>query len=155
MTGVFLTRRLGLFAEQPVHIRQDIIWSWSQNPLPIMRLLFKSLTLLVKQTWAKSSHLLHQMLTFPRVPVHGKMAKSFEFAFIDIPPGQSAEIIETDIVIVGSGCGAGVMAKNLAEAGNRVIVADRSYHWPAEHFPMVETEGWVHMFHNGGFLLCE
>ncbi|KAF2665538.1 long-chain fatty alcohol dehydrogenase [Microthyrium microscopicum] len=155
ITGVFLTRRLGLFADQPVHIREEIVQSWSQSPLPIIRLLFKSLGLLVKQTWAKSSAPLHKMISFPRVPVHGTPAKGFEFSFIELPPGSQPEIIETDVVVVGSGCGGGVVAKNLAEAGHKVLVVDKAYHFSAEHFPMVESEGWVHLFHNGGFLFSK
>ena len=111
--------------------------------------------MLVKQTWAKSSDVLHQMLPFPRVPVHGTPVRGFDFQFIEIPPGPEAEIIETDVVVVGSGCGGGVVAKNLAEAGYNVIVADKAYHWPSEHLPMVESEGWGQMFHNGGFLFCK
>jgi hypothetical protein len=47
------------------------------------------------------------------------------------------------------------VAKNLAAAGHRVLVVDKAYHWPAEHYPMAESEGWVHLFHNGGFLFCK
>ena len=89
------------------------------------------------------------------MPVHGTPAKSYDFQFLQIPPGDKPEIIETDVVVVGSGCGGGVVAKNLAEAGYRVLVVDKSYYWPSEHLPMKEQEGWVHMFHNGGFLFCE
>jgi FAD binding domain len=113
------------------------------------------LTLLVKQTWAKSSYILHQVLEFPRVPVHGAPAKGYDFSFLQIPPGDKPEVIETDVVIVGSGCGGGVVAKNLAEAGYKVIVVDKSYHWSSDHFPMKEQDGWVHLFHNGGFLFCK
>ena len=41
-------------------------------------------------------------------------------------------------------------AKNLAEAGHRVIVTDKSYHWGPEHLPMRETEAAFHLFANGG-----
>jgi hypothetical protein len=89
------------------------------------------------------------------VPVHGTPAKSFDFSFLQIPPGNEPEVIETDVVIVGSGCGGGVVAKNLAEAGYKVLIVDKSYHWPSDHYPMTEQEGWVHLFHNGGFLFCK
>jgi len=122
-----------------------------------MRLLYKSLTLLVKNNWAKSSYILHQVLAFPRVPVHGTPAQGFDFSFLQIPPGDDKipEMIETDVVIVGSGCGGGVVAKELSSQGYKVIVVDKSLHWPAEHLPMREEDGWNHMFHNGGFLFSE
>jgi choline dehydrogenase-like flavoprotein len=118
-------------------------------------MLFKSLGLLVKQTWAKSSTTFHKVLAYPRTPVHQAPGKSFEYSFIQIPPGSEPETIETDVVIVGSGCGAGVVAKNLSEAGYKVIIVDKAYHWPAEHLPMTETEGWGHMFYNGGFMFSD
>jgi 2-polyprenyl-3-methyl-5-hydroxy-6-metoxy-1,4-benzoquinol methylase len=143
-----------VFADEPVESREEIIRSWANARIPIIRLLFKSLTLLVKQTWAKSSMLLHDVISVPRIPLHGEPIQGFDFKFIEIPPGGQPEVIETDVVVVGSGCGGGVVAKNLSEAGYNVIVVDKGYHWPADHFPMVETEGWVHLFHNGGFLFC-
>lgn len=154
ITGAFLTRSLTLFADLPIRDRSDIIWSWSQSPLPIIRLLYKSLTLMVKQVYAKTSLVLHKVLSFPRVPVHGTPMKSFDFSFIEIPPGPKPEVIEIDVVIVGSGCGGGVVAKKMAEAGYSVIVVDKSYHWPAEHLPMTQAEGFPHLFLNGGFLFC-
>lgn len=54
------------------------------------------------------------------------------------------------MVIVGSGCGGGVCAKNLAEAGHRVMVVEKAYHWPTEHLPMTERDAGIHLFANGG-----
>ena len=45
-------------------------------------------------------------------------------------------MIYTDVVIVGSGCGGGVSAKNLAEAGHKVIVVEKAYHYSPQHLPM-------------------
>lgn len=82
--------------------------------------------------------------------MHGKPGKGFEYSFIQFPPGPAPEVIETDIVVVGSGCGAGPTAKNLAEAGNRVIVVEKAYHFPSEHLPMKEADAPIHLFMNGG-----
>jgi NADPH-dependent 2,4-dienoyl-CoA reductase/sulfur reductase-like enzyme len=120
----------------------------------MLRLLFKSLTLLIKQNWAKTSTTLHRVLAYPRTPVHGKPEKSFGYSFLQIPPGSEPEVIETDVIVVGSGCGGGVVAKNVAEAGHRILVADKGYHWPSEHLPMTEDQGWSQLFYNGGFITC-
>ncbi len=82
--------------------------------------------------------------------MHGKPGKGFDYSFIQFPPGAEPEILETDVVIVGSGCGGGVCAKNLAEAGHRVIVVEKAYHWPPEHLPMMERDAGIHLFANGG-----
>ncbi|KAI7520309.1 hypothetical protein KC319_g22126, partial [Hortaea werneckii] len=68
-----------------------------------------------------------------------------------IPPSdqKEPEVIEADVVVVGSGCGGAVAAKVLAEAGMRVLVVDKSYYWPPEHLPMSEEEGAQHLFAQG------
>ena len=53
-------------------------------------------------------------------------------------------------MIVGSGCGGAVCAKNLAEAGLNVLVVEKAYHYPPEHLPMREIDGGFHLFQNGG-----
>jgi choline dehydrogenase-like flavoprotein len=81
-----------------------------------------------------------------------KPGKGWDYEFIQFPPSSTPEVIETDVVIVGSGCGGGVCAKNLAEAGNRVLVVEKAYHWTPEHFPMSEADGWNHLFMSGAFV---
>lgn len=90
------------------------------------------------------------MLGFPRVPVHGKPADGFEYQFLQFPPGEQPETLETDVVIIGSGCGGAVAAKNLAEAGHRVLVVEKSYHYPSKYFPMTQSNGMIHLFESGG-----
>lgn len=82
--------------------------------------------------------------------------KGYDYEFLQIPPGaDKPEIIETDVLIVGSGCGGGVCAKNLAEAGHRVLVVEKAYHWTPDHFPMDEAAGWNHLFMNGAFVTSD
>lgn len=100
--------------------------------------------------WVKTSPTIGPVLGFPRIPVHGKPGKGFDYGFIQFPPGPEPEILETDVVIVGSGCGGGVCAKNLAEAGYRVVVVEKAYHWSTQYLPMTERDSGTHLFMNGG-----
>ncbi|KAL9116853.1 MAG: hypothetical protein Q9187_006616 [Circinaria calcarea] len=138
------------FHLQPVNARQQILQNWTQSYLPPLRQIVKALSFLFKSVWIKQSPTLGRVLGFPRAPVHGKPGKGFDYGFIEFPPGSEPAVIETDVVIVGSGCGAGVCAKNLAEDGHRVIVVERAYHYPPEHLPMSESDAGVHLFQNGG-----
>ena len=141
-----------MFHEQPINIRQQILQSWSRSYLPPLRaasLAFQSLT---ASTWIRTSPKINQLLGFPRTPVHGKPGKGYEYSFIQFPPSAEPEVLETDVVIVGSGCGGGVCAKNLAEAGQRVIVCEKAYHWGPEHLPMTQQDANIHLFQNGGVI---
>ena len=100
--------------------------------------------------WIKTSPTIGPILGFPRAPVHGKPGKGYEYSFLQLPPNPEPQLLETDVVVVGSGCGGAVCAKNLAETGYRVIVLDKSYHWGPEHLPMTERDSGIHLFANGG-----
>lgn len=136
---------------QPLAVRHQILQNWTQSYLPAFRTIAKSLTGLFKIIWLKQSSMIRPLLSVPRAPIHGKPGKGFEYTFLQFPLHSEPEIIETDVVIIGSGCGAGVCAKNIAEAGHRVIVVDKAYHFSPEHMPMTEADAGVHLFTNGGF----
>lgn len=147
-----LTGYMTPISNQPAHIREAIIQSWASARLGPLRQLARSLTILAKQSWVKTSVPLRRVIGVPRIPVGMRPGKGYNYEFIQIPPGDKPEEIETDVVIVGSGCGAGVCAKNLAEAGHRVLVAEKAYSWTPDHFPMSEENGWNHLFMHGAFI---
>jgi len=124
--------------------------NWAESYLAPLRQTYKALSFLLKQVWLKTSPTIGSVLGFPRIPVHGKPGKGFDYQFVQFPPGSEPEVIETDVVIVGSCCGGGVCAKNLAEAGHRVVVVEKAYHFPSEHLPMSEADAGIHLFMNGG-----
>lgn len=138
------------FHLQPVNIRHQILRNWAKSYLHPLRQSAKALEQLCTSIWIKTSPTIGPILGFPRAPVHGKPGKGFEYSFLQLPPNPEPQLLETDVVIVGSGCGGAVCAKNLAETGYRVIVLDKSYHWGPEHLPMTERDSGIHLFANGG-----
>ena len=153
--NLLLTGSITPFHLQPINVRQQILLNWSNSYLPPLRAVFKSFTFLFKQVWLKTSPTFAKMVGFPRVPVHGTQGQGFNYNFIQFPPGDETETIETDVLIIGSGCGGAVCAKNLAEAGHRVLVVEKAFHFPPEHLPMTQVEGSIHLFENGGAELSD
>lgn len=147
-----LTGYLTPISEQPVFIRESIIQGWQKARLAPLRTLHRSMTILSKQTWIQISPQLRRVIGVPRVPTEMRPGKGFDYNFLQFPPGDRPEVIETDVVIVGSGCGGGVCAKNLTEAGHRVMVVEKAYHWTPDHYPMSEANGWNHLFMSGAFI---
>ncbi|KAJ6148783.1 hypothetical protein N7497_010765 [Penicillium chrysogenum] len=136
--------------DQPVEFREKVVRGWDTSRLPPLRAIYRGLTAIVKKCWIITSPTIGPVLGFPRLPAHGKRVDGFQYEFLQFPPGDQPETIETDVVIVGSGCGGSVTAKNLAEAGYRVLVVEKSYSYPSNTFPMGPNEGFVNMFENGG-----
>lgn len=141
--------------KQPLKVREQMFTAWGSSRLPPIRLIHRSLLAMFKKTWMISSPTLPIAVGIPRVPVHGKPADGFEYEFLQFPPSNHPEIIETDVVIIGSGCGGAVTAKNLAEAGHRVLVVEKSYHYPSKYFPMETSKGLVNMFEGAGSALTD
>jgi len=108
------------------------------------------LTFAAKNLWLKSSPNFYRVTGFPKVPDHYKPGEHYKYKFEQFSASLNPEVIETDVVIVGSGCGGGVCAKNLAEGGHKVLVVDKGYYFTPSQLPMSEAAGGIHLFYNGG-----
>jgi len=141
--------------QQPIAFREKIFRGWETSQLPPLRAVYRGLTAIVKKSWVMSSPSINDVLGFPRVPVLAKPVDSFPFEFLQFPPSDEPETIETDVVVVGSGCGGAVTAKNLAEAGLRVLVVEKSYSYTSKSFPMTANDGYISMFENAGAIVSD
>lgn len=142
-------------SSQPLHIRTAIIKGWSMSYLPPLRALFRSLSSLTIAIWVNLSPTLPKMIGFPSVPKHVERNPGFEFTFKQFPPSSKPAEITTDIVIIGSGCGAGVCASRLSTSGQKVLVCEKSYHFPSSHFPMSADSAGVQLMENGFAVLSD
>ena len=152
---LLLTGSMIPFHLQSPSSRQQIIIGWSKSYLPTTRALSRSFCLLAKRTWVALSPTLPEVVGFPAVPKHGKRGEDFPYEFVEFSSPDSSSTIETDVVIVGSGCGAGVCAKNLSEAGYSVLVVEKGHYFPSTHYPMQRGEGGLHLMENGGSVVSD
>lgn len=138
------------FHEQPLQIRESILEGWRVAYLPPLNAVYKIMTTIGKSVWLKSSPTYARIAGVPSVPAQYEPGPDFPFEFIQFGAGSEPAVFETDVVIVGSGCGGAVCAKNLAESGQRVLVLEKAYYYPPSQLPMKEDVGWLHLFENGG-----
>ncbi|KAK2604864.1 hypothetical protein N8I77_007759 [Diaporthe amygdali] len=135
------------FHQQPAHVRESIVQGWHNSWFPRMRNVARSLVRLSQVSWLMSSPTFREVTGYPDIPVNWKPGLDFGYKFLQFPGPTSKSqsehesvsepaTIETDIVIVGSGCGGAVSAKLLAEAGHRVIVVEKGYNFPTSMLPL-------------------
>ncbi|KAI9740775.1 MAG: hypothetical protein M1818_004740 [Claussenomyces sp. TS43310] len=141
--------------QQPISVRTAILDGWRQSYIPALRRCFKLMTAVGKQIYLKTSATFSGISGFPRAPSHYKPGHTFKYEFLQFPAAPHPEILEVDVVVVGSGCGGAVAAKNISEAGHQVLVVDKSYYYPPSHLPMSELQGGIHLFENGGVVTSD
>lgn len=140
---------------QDLATRTAIVHQWFNARLPPLRAIFRSINALARQTWANTSPNLHPILGFPEVPKHIERNPSYDFKFHDFTSPSLPTTLATDVVIIGSGCGAGVTAAHLSRAGLKCLVLEKSYHFPSTHFPMDAGSAGEHLMENGGMIMSD
>ncbi|MGB1285477.1 MAG: GMC family oxidoreductase N-terminal domain-containing protein [Aggregatilineales bacterium] len=132
--------------------REDLLSKWANSPIPLQRKAYKSV---------KS---LSVFLAYTNNP--DKKKQPF-WSDVDYPgpPGGSDDAhriqpfvirdnrtLYTDVLIIGSGAGGGVVAGELSAAGYDVIVAEKGGHHEARDFDGNELRATSHLFEHQGAL---
>ncbi|KAK5446563.1 hypothetical protein LTS15_009495 [Exophiala xenobiotica] len=145
----------------PIHThdlatRTHIVHNWASARFPLLRGIYRSMNGLARMAWIATSPTLLRMLDFPRIPKHIERNDSYAFTFHDFTSSSTPTVtLSTDVVIIGSGCGAGVVASHLARAGLKCLVLEKSYHFPSTHFPMSTSPAGEHLMENGGIITSD
>jgi hypothetical protein len=148
----FLTGYCVPIHQQRVHIRQDIVRSWTTSRLTAIRLLAKSIVMIAQKTFLQTNPLFRELTGYRDTPEDYRPGPDVDFNFLQFDSGDEPVTLEADVVIVGSGCGGAVCAKNLAEAGHRVLVVDKSHYFQPSQLPMAQDAACHYLFENAGFI---
>ncbi|KAG6004888.1 hypothetical protein E4U21_000664 [Claviceps maximensis] len=150
--SMLLTRHWQPVTSQPTHVRQAILQSWASSHIPALRILSKSLAQMAQKANSMHSRFFQEISGYSDVPSDWKNTESYPYQFVQVPAGEGVYEMSTDVVIVGSGCGGGVSAKTLAEAGHRVLVVDKGYYFPPSLLPMTQESAAHYLYEGGGVL---
>ncbi|KAI1379758.1 long-chain fatty alcohol dehydrogenase [Hypoxylon crocopeplum] len=143
------------FHRQSVTVREAILRSWKHSWFFVWPSLARTFIQLGTLAWGPSDQIFQGLTgykTYVTEVYRSVPASAIDFNFIKLDSVTAEPIeLETDIIIVGSGCGGGVCAKVLAEAGHRVLIVDKGYYTPPSEFP-IKPDSMKLLFDNGGVL---
>ncbi len=143
------------FLEMDLNGRTALLRAWADSRFDLMRrvfMTFKRLTLLLfyADADADGENPNWEALGYPKPAAPPSLPKP-------IQPLVFSEdtTLSTDVVIVGSGAGGGVLAAELSAVGRDVIVLEKGgYHAEAD-FDGYEVRSQARMFEKGGFMVSE
>ena len=142
-------RRWRAFSSMDLQDRAHILRVWSDSPLELMRRAFqgiKRLTLFLSYSTAPNP-------TWGRFAFDGPPgAQTNKPRFIEPLTITAPTTLDTDVLIIGSGAGGGVMAGELTAAGYEVLLIEKGDHFEEVDFHGMEMESNRDLFEHFGAL---
>ncbi len=143
------------FLEMDLNGRTALLRAWADSRFDLMRrvfMTFKRLTLLLfyADADANGGNPNWEALGYPKPAPPPSLPKPIHpLAF------SEATTLTTDVVIVGSGAGGGVLAAELSAVGLDVIVLEKGGYYAEPDFDGYEVRSQARMFEKGGFMVSE
>ncbi|RMD41432.1 hypothetical protein DV735_g3689, partial [Chaetothyriales sp. CBS 134920] len=153
--SLVLTGYKTVFAKLPLETRSLIITNWAASYLPQLRRAYRTFSGLTKKSWAPVSATFSPVIGYEIRPETLERADSYDFKFHDFSAPDAPTTLSADVVIVGSGCGAGVIASHLSRTGLKVLVLEKGYSFSSALFPLPAAEGAENLWETGGPLASE
>ncbi|KAI0480699.1 GMC oxidoreductase [Xylariaceae sp. FL0804] len=138
-------------SDQPLHLKETIFQAWDKSWLDTFPLLAEAFLKIGKTSFSTVDPLFLKLSGYRNHEDDYKPGPEFSFNFMQFPAGEEPAIVETDVVIVGSGPGGAVCAKVLAEAGHDVVVVDKGYYFPPAQLPMAPEAASEYLYEGHGF----
>ncbi|KAI5958858.1 hypothetical protein KGF57_002292 [Candida theae] len=155
-----LTNSWTLVRDMTLEQREQLLKSFRDSPISAKRVLFKTVVTLTLNTMVILGDELHyKAIRYPGKELReeayeGFKADPFRYDMLPKPEFDGAELHLTDIdvVIIGSGAGAGVVAHTLANDGYKSLVLEKGKYFARSEFNFNDMEGLDSLYQNRGIL---
>jgi choline dehydrogenase-like flavoprotein len=145
-------RRWRSFSSMTLQNRAHVLQVWSDSPLELMRRAFQG----VKRITLFLCYATSPNPTWSRFDFKGPPGVQTSEPGVIKPTAVTApSTLQTDVLIVGSGAGGGVMAGELSAAGYEVLVIEKGAHHDDMDFHGQELESNRDLFENSGALTTD
>ncbi|KAI3405931.2 hypothetical protein KGF56_001150 [Candida oxycetoniae] len=157
------TNSMTLIKDMTLQEREQLLASWRDSPLLMKRRLFRMVCSLTLKTFVTIGNELHnKAIHYPGKSIReqayeGHVVDPFKYNFVKKPEFDGAELYlgDIDVLIIGSGAGAGVVAHTLAKDGFKSLVLEKGKYFSSEEFVMNDAEGVCELYQGNGTVATE
>nr|CAB75353.1 long chain fatty alcohol oxidase [Candida tropicalis] len=155
-----LTNSLTPIREMSLPERERLLASWRDSPIAAKRRLFRLVSSLTLSTFVRLASDLHlKAIHYPERDLREKAYESqeidpFKYSFEEKPKFDGAEsyLPDIDVIIIGSGAGAGVVAHTLANDGYKTLVLEKGRYFSNLELNFNDKDGVQELYQGGGAL---
>lgn len=155
LANLVLTGRPVPFRDLSTVDRERYLLGWATSRLPLRRSAFhalrKLLTFLAYADGAGGGPRLAALGYRPDTPPVAAEPSTIRPSPLPEPDASGVVILDADVIVVGSGAGGGVVARDLAAAGRSVVVLEAGPLVDEAAMPTGELEGYDRLYLNHGF----
>lgn len=155
-----LTGTTKLVLEMSDKERMEVLLSWRNSPIEAKNKLFRLVCLLTMSTFQRMGPEIHQSaMGYPMGDLREKLYEGYEnneykYTMLDPPLSDDVELYlpNLDVVIIGSGSGAGVVAHTLSRAGQKCLVIEKGKYYTQSELVFDEESGYNALYEAGGLV---
>lgn len=153
-----LTGSITLIRDMGYKEREELLRSWQNSNLESFRRLFKLLYSLSITTFIKLCPDLHnQVIGYPGKEMRDEIYENieidpFRYLMLEHPTGDELYAPNIDVLIIGSGSGAGVVAHTLSNDGHKCLVLEKGKYFHPTELVFDEKDGNKNLYESRGVL---
>ncbi|SCZ88008.1 BZ3500_MvSof-1268-A1-R1_Chr2-1g04130 [Microbotryum saponariae] len=154
-----LTGHTGFFVNLSVEQREQILKNWGSSSLALMRRVYRGFVSVALYVAYTNFDQIALATGFPALGEANRFADknrlrnhyAFVFENISVP----YQYIDTDILVVGSGAGGGVVSSELAKKGWKVLVVEKGPYVRPEDMSGKPRDGFEQLYEGAGMIATE
>lgn len=158
-----LTGSTKLISEMSLEEREALVRSWRDSPIGQKNRLFRLLEMLTITTFLKvAPDVQFEAMDYPKIEARDQIHPDhqldpFRYTMLEPPVSSDVELFlpNIDVVIIGSGSGAGVVAHTLAREGIRCLVLEKGKYFTPEELKFDDLDGYPALYEGGGVVSTE
>lgn len=155
-----LTGTTKLVTEMTDEERMHLLLRWRNSPFQAKNKLFHMVRLLTFSTFQRLGPDIHQQAVgYPRNDLRDSLYEGYsndeyKYTMMSPPASDNVELYlpNFDVVIIGSGSGAGVAAHTLSRAGHKCLVIEKGKYFTQDELVFNEETGYDALYESGGAL---